>query len=229
MSNTTLPAKSGPPLLWSKHHLSFWYWISQIHTNTEEGTSGWNGRKEAQRRRRRRQKWGRGEKKRGKRKQRRRQNASLCLLAVELLFEMKIQSVWGITVDWQAHGSQAVICTPVIWSMVIIAVCVRTPRSVCVRLWSGNLNKHNVVNKKTLFFFDWPNLPPLLQHKWWNTSRIRFFFSFFQVCFSSSPLIGSLLLLSFLYTFTPSFLHLLFIPASGAEKPPTHSIGLERQ
>lgn len=30
--------------------------------------------------------------------------------------------------DWQARGSQAVICTPVIWSMVIIAVCV----CVCV-------------------------------------------------------------------------------------------------
>lgn len=64
--------------------------------------------------------------------------------------------------DWQARGSQAVICTPVIWRMVIIAVCVCVCREVCVlyyEVMSGNSNKHTMwsIKKKQkkphVFFF----------------------------------------------------------------------------
>lgn len=153
--------------------------------NREGGTSGWNARKEAQRRRRRRrQKWGReqGRKKR-KETQRRQQNASLCLLAVELLFEMKIQSVWGITVDWQAHGSQAVICTPVIWSMVITAVCVCAQKGVCassiMKWWVAiQTNAQCGQSKKKFFFLLTTSSSPLPASIRRETTQNLIFFSF---------------------------------------------------
>lgn len=56
--------------------------------------------------------------------------------------------------DWQAHGSQAVICTPVIWSMVIMAVCVCVEREGSVfELPLHNRHKHTMWSiKKRLFF-----------------------------------------------------------------------------
>lgn len=173
----------------------------------QKGLNKWLEREEGSDDKKKKKTRGRGK------KQRRQQNASLCLLAVELLFEMKIQSVWGITVDWQARGSQAVICTPVIWSMVIIAVCV----CVCsIMKWQFK-QTHNVVNQKKRLFLVWPHLPLLL--------RIWFFFSSH---FLFSPLIGSPLSLS-LFSPPPSPLHPYvsplrsFIPATRAEKPRRHA------
>lgn len=176
-----------------------------------------------------------GKEKKKKKKQRRQQNASLCLLAVELLFEMKIQSVWGITVDWQAHGSQAVICTPVIWSMVIIAVCVCMRRSVCLLLWSDEWQfkqTHNVVNQKKPFLFDHVFFfTSTASIRGWNTSKSVLLFFFPNYTFYSLLSLGHLFSFSspFIHTFTASFLPFPFIPASGPEKPPSRSIGLERQ
>lgn len=178
----------------------------------QKGLNKWLEREEGSDDKKKKKTRGRGK------KQRRQQNASLCLLAVELLFEMKIQSVWGITVDWQARGSQAVICTPVIWSMVIIAVCV----CVCVLLWSGNSNKHTMWSIKKKGFSSFDHIFPF---SWWNTLRIWFFFSSH---FLFSPLIGSPLSLS-LFSPPPSPLHPYvsplrsFIPATRAEKPRRHA------
>lgn len=128
---------------------------------------------------------------------------------------MKIQSVWGITVDWQAHGSQAVICTPVIWSMVIIAVCVcvcvHAEKCMCLLLWADEWQfkqTHNVVNQKIKkqtknkkAFSVWPHL---LLHLYASMKFHRALFLFYSVlslghrlCFSST----------FIHTFTASLLH----------------------
>lgn len=147
---------------------------------------------------------------------------------------MKIQSVWGITVDWQAHGSQAVICTPVIWSMVIIAVCVCVHAEKCMRLllWADEWQfkqTHNVVNQKIKkqtknkkAFSVWPHL---LLHlyasmRWWNSTEPYFYFILFShwvTAFASLP---------------PSSIHsplCSFIPLGGAEKTLPCSIGFERR
>lgn len=186
----------------------------------QKGLNKWLEREEGSDDKKKKKTRGRGK------KQRRQQNASLCLLAVELLFEMKIQSVWGITVDWQARGSQAVICTPVIWSMVIIAVCV----CVCVFYYEVAIQTNTQCgqSKKKRLFLVWPHLPLLLLRIWF----------FFSSHFLFSPLIGSPLSLS-LFSPPPSppsppssihfaapFLHPCH---SGRKTPPSRSIGLERQ
>lgn len=154
----------------------------------QKGLNKWLEREEGSDDKKKKKTRGRGK------KQRRQQNASLCLLAVELLFEMKIQSVWGITVDWQARGSQAVICTPVIWSMVIIAVCV----CVCVLLWSGNSNKHTMwsIKKKGFSSFD---------HIFLSSSS-ESDFSFLHTFFSPLSL-GHLSLSLFFLPLPPPFIH----------------------
>lgn len=177
----------------------------------QKGLNKWLEREEGSDDKKKKKTRGRGK------KQRRQQNASLCLLAVELLFEMKIQSVWGITVDWQARGSQAVICTPVIWSMVIIAVCV----CVCVLLWSGNSNKHTMwsIKKKGFSSFD---------HIFLSSSESDF--SFLHTFFSPLSL-GHLSLSLFFLPLPPlppplhPYISPLrsFIPATRAEKPRRHA------
>lgn len=155
----------------------------------QKGLNKWLEREEGSDDKKKKKTRGRGK------KQRRQQNASLCLLAVELLFEMKIQSVWGITVDWQARGSQAVICTPVIWSMVIIAVCV----CVFVLLWSGNSNKHTM----------------------WSIKKKK---AFSRLTTSSSPPPQNLIFLFFTLSFLPSHwvtsLSLFFFSPSLPSLPP---------
>ena len=123
-------------------------------------------------------------------------------------------------------GSQAVICTPVIWSMVIIAVCV----CVCVcsiMKWQFK-QTHNVVNQKKKGFFS----DHIFFFFWWNTLRIWFFFS---LHFLFSPLIGSPHLSLSFFPFLlsspplPPPLHPYisplrsFIPATRAEKPCCHA------
>lgn len=176
----------------------------------QKGLNKWLEREEGSDDKKKKKTRGRGK------KQRRQQNASLCLLAVELLFEMKIQSVWGITVDWQARGSQAVICTPVIWSMVIIAVCV----CVCVLLWSGNSNKHTMwsIKKKKAFSRLTTSSSPPPQN---------LIFLFFTLSFLPSHWVTSLSL-SFSSPSLPPFHPYIsplrsFIPATRAEKPRRHA------
>lgn len=100
-------------------------------------TSGWNARKEAQRRCK---KWGRA-----KRKKERGDNKMLPCVFWRLSFclKWKFRVFEGLQWIGRPMGSQAVICTPVIWRMVIMALCV----CVCVLYYevvSGNSNKHPI-------------------------------------------------------------------------------------
>ena len=137
-------------------------------------------------------------------------------------------------------GSQAVICTPVIWSMVIIAVCVCV--CVCVFYYEVAIQTNTQCgqSKKKGFFSD-----HIFFFFWWNTLRIWFFFS---LHFLFSPLIGSphLSLSFFPFLLSPLSSPLLPSPPSppssihfaapflhpchsGRKTLLSRSIGLERQ
>lgn len=120
--------------------------------------------------------------------------------------------------DWQARGSQAVICTPVIWSMVIIAVCV----CVCsIMKWQFK-QTHNVVNQKKKGFFSFDHI--------FLSSSSESDFSFLHTFFSPLSL-GHLSLSLFFLPLPPlppplhPYISPLcsFIPATRAEKPRRHA------
>lgn len=210
-----------------KCHLSFWYWISQMQ-KTEKGEQvvGTRGRKP-----RDDDKNEAGKKKKKKKERRKNRGGNRMLPCVfwrsELLFEMKILSVWGITVDWQAHGSQAVICTPVIWSMVIITVCVCVYAEKCVssimKWWVAIQTDTQCGQSKKAFFFVWPHLLLHLYCQHPGMKYLKFWFFFFlpiTLFILSSHWVTSFPSLpSFIHTFTASLLPFPFILASGAEKP----------
>lgn len=123
---------------------------------------------------------------------------------------MKIQSVWGITVDWQAYGSQAVICTPVIWRMVITTVCVCVQRSVCLLLWTDEWQFKQTqwsIKHKKEFSFDHIFTSTASIYRW-NTSKSELFFFYNYTFILSSDWVTSFPFQSFhpyIHRFIPSF------------------------
>ena len=86
-------------------------------------------------------------------------------------------------------GSQAVICTPVIWSMVIIAVCVCVCVCVCVFYYEVAIQTNTQCGqskKKRLFL--WPHLLLLLMKYPQNLIFLFFTLSFLPSHWVTSPL-----------------------------------------
>lgn len=119
--------------------------------------------------------------------------------------------------DWQARGSQAVICTPVIWSMVIIAVCV----CVCVFYYEVAIQTNTQCgqSKKEAFSrLTTSSSPPQ-----------NLIFLFFTLSFLPSHWVTSLSLFFLPLPPLPPPLHPYvsplrsFIPATRAEKPRRHA------